>query len=137
MLIGELSKRSGFSRDTIRYYQKLGLIPTDVNNKHTGNSYNDYPLEMLARLHHIHHLKECGFTLLEIRRLLTNDKDSNACDNLPAKLVDKLLKIDQRIAILLEHRKSLLQIQTLCSGSCSTDQGIPECVPPLTARKNG
>lgn len=131
MLIGELSKRSGFTRDTIRYYEKLGLVVMSKGQR-AGNGYKNYSLETLERLQHIHHLKECGFTLLEVRRLLIQGDSGSACDDLPAQLVDKILKIDQKMAVLLEYKKSLLQIQARCNGGCGTSQGVPDCVAPST-----
>lgn len=72
MLIGELSKRSGFSRDTIRYYEKLELIALSKTARREHN-YKDYPLEVLQRLLVIKKYKELGFTLEEIRELLVRE----------------------------------------------------------------
>lgn len=69
MLIGELSKRSGFSRDTIRYYEKIALIVTPRKLR-KGNNYKDYPDETLLVLEAIRKYKDLGFTLEEIRELL-------------------------------------------------------------------
>ncbi|MBX2906508.1 MAG: MerR family transcriptional regulator [Taibaiella sp.] len=69
MLIGQLSKLTGFSRDTIRYYEKIGLI--EMPKKRGGQgSYKDYPEEIVERLRAIRKYKELGFTLEEIRELL-------------------------------------------------------------------
>jgi DNA-binding transcriptional MerR regulator len=69
MLIGELSKRSGFSRDTIRYYEKIGLIELPKKSR-KENNYKDYPVEVLFLLRAIRKYKDLGFTLEEIRELL-------------------------------------------------------------------
>ena len=68
MLIGELSKRSGFSRDTIRYYEKIGLI--EVPKARREHNYKDYPEEILQQLLVIKKYKSLGFTLEQIRELL-------------------------------------------------------------------
>lgn len=69
MLIGQLSKRSGFSKDTIRYYEKIGLIEqTELSVKENG--YKDYPEQVLHKLRVIRKFKDMGFTLEEIRELL-------------------------------------------------------------------
>ncbi|HEY9178592.1 MAG TPA: MerR family transcriptional regulator, partial [Flavipsychrobacter sp.] len=70
MLIGQLSKRSGFSRDTIRYYEKIGLIVLPKQPRQNSNNYKDYPEEVLLVLKTIRKYKELGFTLEEIRELL-------------------------------------------------------------------
>ncbi|MCD6063610.1 MAG: hypothetical protein K0R82_1521 [Flavipsychrobacter sp.] len=69
MLIGQLSKRTGFSKDTIRYYEKIGLI-TMPKRHGIGNSYKDYPEELVHVLTAIRKYKDLGFTLEEIRELL-------------------------------------------------------------------
>jgi len=69
MLIGQLSKLTGFSRDTIRYYEKIGLIELP-RRRHDDSSYKDYPEEVVQRLRAIRKYKELGFTLEEIRELL-------------------------------------------------------------------
>ncbi|MEZ5015515.1 MAG: MerR family transcriptional regulator [Flavipsychrobacter sp.] len=69
MLIGELSKRSGFSRDTIRYYEKIELIVVSKSARREHN-YKDYSEEVLEQLKAIKKYKELGFTLEEIRELL-------------------------------------------------------------------
>ena len=53
MLIGELSMRSGFSRDTIRYYEKLSLLT--ANHRDSENQYKNYGEEAVDRLRHIQH----------------------------------------------------------------------------------
>ncbi len=134
MLIGELAKQSGFPRDTIRYYEKLGLFTLSVGGR-GGNGYKNYPLEVLERLHQIHRLKGCGFTLLEIRRLLINGGSGHTCHDLPTQLTEKIAKLDEKMVVLREYRKSLLQIQRACSGACSTTEGLPDCIPRSTRVK--
>jgi DNA-binding transcriptional MerR regulator len=69
MLIGELSRKSGLSRDTIRFYEKLGLIRLGRRQRR-ANNYKEYPPEVLRRLLSINQLKEFGFTLAEIAEIL-------------------------------------------------------------------
>jgi MerR family transcriptional regulator, copper efflux regulator len=69
MLIGQLAKRTGFSKDTIRYYEKIKLIELPRQAKKHG-AYKDYPEEMVHILNAIRKYKELGMTLEEIRELL-------------------------------------------------------------------
>lgn len=69
MLIGQLSQLTGFSRDTIRYYEKIGLIELPRTRRPDSN-YKDYPEEMVHTLRAIRKYKDLGFTLEEIRELL-------------------------------------------------------------------
>lgn len=69
MLIGQLSKRTGFSKDTIRYYEKIGLLILPKRSR-MDKSYKDYPEELVHTLNAIRKYKDLGFTLEEIRELL-------------------------------------------------------------------
>lgn len=69
MLIGQLSSLTGFSRDTIRYYEKIGLLVLPVKARRENN-YKDYPDECVHVLRAIRKYKDLGFTLEEIRELL-------------------------------------------------------------------
>lgn len=69
MLIGQLSKRTGFSRDTIRFYEKIGLIKKPAL-KFRESAYKDYTDADVDTLLAIRKFKEFGFTLEEIREIL-------------------------------------------------------------------
>ncbi|MCB0699655.1 MAG: MerR family transcriptional regulator [Chitinophagales bacterium] len=88
MLIGELSKRSGFSRDTIRYYEKIGLIELDKDIRRENN-YKDYPERVLHVLKAIKKYKDLGYTLEEIRELLV-------LQSIKVLDISKLLQITER-----------------------------------------
>lgn len=69
MLIGQLSLRTGFSKDTIRFYEKIGLIVLPKKSR-MDKSYKDYPEGLIHTFNAIRKYKELGFTLEEIRELL-------------------------------------------------------------------
>ncbi|MDR3715349.1 MAG: MerR family transcriptional regulator [Puia sp.] len=69
MLIGELVLKSGLSRDTIRFYEKQGLIKIGCKQRR-NNNYKEYSEEVLKRLHTIKRMKNFGFTLNEAAGLL-------------------------------------------------------------------
>lgn len=69
MLIGELAKRADCSRDTIRFYERIGLIKGSRNQK-AGNTYKHYDTGMLERLDLVRKAKLLGFTLSEIKRII-------------------------------------------------------------------
>src|SRR4051812_10584716 len=68
MLIGQLSKLTGFSKDTIRFYEQIGLI--ELTMRRNNSKYKDYPEELVHTLKAIRKYKDLGFTLEEIRELL-------------------------------------------------------------------
>jgi DNA-binding transcriptional MerR regulator len=69
MLIGELSKKSGFSRDTIRFYEKKGLIALNGHAR-LENNFKNYSDDILKRLLAIKKIKEFGFTLEETKAMM-------------------------------------------------------------------
>ena len=64
--IGQLAKQSGISVDTIRYYEKIGLLQTP---KRTAGNYRYYSKPMLAELLFLKHCRELGITLQDIKNL--------------------------------------------------------------------
>lgn len=127
MLIGELSRRSGFSRDTIRYYDKLGLLPAVEHI--AANGYHLFGQSALLRLRQIGRLKQLGFALREIKELFASAALGSVCEGLPSRLRLKLQLIDAQMASLSSHRESLLEMQQGCNGRCASRDGIPDCVP--------
>lgn len=134
MLIGELAKHSGFSRDTIRYYEKLGLFTLNKTQNRATNSYKNYPLEILKRLLQIKLLKKNGFTLQEIYALFQSDGQMHVCEGLPAKLSGKVAAIENKIAELLAFKAALLQIHQACTEKCGLSNGIPTCIDTHTPK---
>lgn len=105
MLIGELSSISGFSKDTLRYYEKLSIIK-GVGRK--NNSYREYGYETLKILEIIHVGKDLGFTLMEIKKFI-EDIFYNDPNNRRQKVIlrAKLHEIDRQIEELKQVRKRL------------------------------
>jgi DNA-binding transcriptional MerR regulator len=127
MLIGDLSKQSGLSRDTLRYYEKLGLLVAASRN--ADNDYKHYGRVALERLQHVQRLKDVGFTLREVRQLLVDDAAFQPCANLPGQLATKIEALDQQVEALLAIKASLLDMQRHCTDDCAAPNGLPACVP--------
>ena len=100
MLIGELSKITGFSKDTIRYYEKLGLLKGC--KKILRNRYSDYSEETIALLSNIKMGKEYGLTLSEIKDLLRKHNHKNFCNFLMEAAIKKLHQINNELERLNE-----------------------------------
>lgn len=69
MRIGELAKRTGLSRDTIRFYEREKLIASEAP-KETTNSYRDYPEALVERLKMIVEARDAGFSVGELSELV-------------------------------------------------------------------
>lgn len=109
MLIGELSRLTGFSRDTIRFYEKEGLIKLGRRQRNMNN-YKDYSNEILQKLLIIKKLKGFGFTLNETADLIALMEENMAsCNRVGEQVQAKVQVIDQKIAELLNIKNRLLQ----------------------------
>lgn len=116
MLIGELAERSGFSRDTIRYYEKRGLLD-GREHRRQANNYRDYSEQALRRLLCIGQLKEHGFTLGEIRGFLELQESIDACEGVPEQLQEKLDRVERQIEQLQLFRQRLRSALSQCEGA--------------------
>ena len=107
MLISELSKRSGFSKDTIRYYEKIGLVELDKNARRENN-YKDYPVEVLQTLISIRNLKNLGFTLEEIREIIIRVQMKALDKSTTFRIIEqKIIHLDTQIDQLKQYRHRL------------------------------
>ena len=118
MLIGEIAKRTGFSTDTIRWYEKIGLIKLDKRAR-GPNNYRVYDQKVLARLLLIKQIKALGFTLKEVEDLLILDAiDDLNCNSVLEIMEPKLKVIEEKIAELEKLKSSLIKFKENCQGNC-------------------
>ena len=97
MRIGLLAKRSGLSVDTIRFYEKKGLLDSDLIVRRSNN-YRDYSEESLEQLMFIQQAKQLGFTLTEIQEWIQGIKSDRLTAGEKCEIIcQKLQKIDERI----------------------------------------
>ncbi|RZJ12622.1 MAG: MerR family transcriptional regulator [Rubrivivax sp.] len=104
MRIGTLSTLTGLSRDSLRFYEKRGLLQA----RRSDNGYRDYPTEAVQWLGYVRTAQQLGFTLAEIAvdlPLLAEGQDAGPA--LRATLARKLADIDARIAALQGLRTEL------------------------------
>ena len=110
MQIGELSKKSGFSRDTIRFYEKIGLIKVEDGDR-DRYQFKDYSEGVLRRLEAIRKMKEYGFTLQETRGLFVLFEEGVLDDTRGRRYVERKIKrIDQQINELITVKTKLQEI---------------------------
>ncbi len=118
MLISEVSNQTGFSRDTIRWYEKIGLIKLDKTSR-TKNNYRNYGAEIVQRLILIRQMKSFGFSLDEVRELLLLISiDDVNCDNVSKVIDPKILAIEKKIIELKQLKSKLVLAKETCSGNC-------------------
>jgi MerR family copper efflux transcriptional regulator len=126
LTIGTVAKRAGVPIDTIRYYEREGLLPVPLRRASGYRSYNE---SAIKRLRFIRRAKELGFTLEEIRDLLALSTDRRGGVRAVRKRAEqRLASIDARIAELMRIRNGLQQLIDICPG-----HGDPEHCPILRA----
>lgn len=129
MLIGELSEKTGLSRDTIRFYEKKGLIEIPKKLRRENN-YKEYPETILNKLNLIIKVKELGFTLNEIDTFfeLWGEEDAS-CENLVFTLENKVNQVDKQLDQLRQLKDRLNESLQKCrSSECGFEKTIPSCI---------
>jgi DNA-binding transcriptional MerR regulator len=117
MKIGELADRTGVSIDTIRFYERRGVLPPP---ERTESGYRTYTSTAVERLRFARRLQELGFTLDEIiDALAAHDAGSATCASERWRLDAVLDRIDARIDELRRLRKEVRRVMAGCDrGSC-------------------
>lgn len=134
MLIGQLVKETGLSKDTIRFYEKHGLISVS-HKERRSNNYKEYSKEILDRLLTIKRLKGFGFTLNEVSDLLGMiELNEASCNNVSHKITEKVNLLDEKIRELMAVRTMLLNGVKRCQDGCSPEQPEDNC-PILVSDK--
>ncbi|MCA5003648.1 MerR family transcriptional regulator [Sphingobacterium bovistauri] len=120
MLINELSKRTGVSIPTLRYYENYGLFQGLKDEKVKTNNYKDYDESIVEKMEMIKGAKEAGFTLSEIKKLLDSWYNKRLSVDKKVEIVhDKIKEIDGKIRQLKAVKKILLVcIDDIEQGDC-------------------
>ncbi|HNP63580.1 MAG TPA: MerR family transcriptional regulator [Woeseiaceae bacterium] len=118
--IGELSKRIGMSADTLRYYEKIRLLPPVARNTSGVRVYDD---QDVSRLNFIRRAQRMNFTLAEIRKLLEMREDpQNVRTDVRALMQKKLLEVEEQLEELNTLRNEMRLLINLCRGA---EDGCP------------
>lgn len=112
--IGQLAKKAKVNIQTIRYYERRGLIPEPPR---WDSGYRQYPREMVTRLLFIRRAKELGFSLKEIGELLSlRLEPKTPCSEVKSKADEKLSDIADKIKILQCMKNALIKLTEACKG---------------------
>lgn len=120
MLINELSKKTGISSHTIRFYEKSGLIKGKRDETVKSNNYFHYDEETIEKLEFINDAKSVGFTINEIGQMIDawyNNKFSK--EEKLNILEDKLRALKHKLKEIKEMKKMISQFKTdIINGDC-------------------
>jgi len=110
MTIGRLARASGVHVETIRYYQRRGLLPEPPR---PAGSVRRYGADTIARLGFIRRAQELGFTLEEVKTLLRLGETPN-CRDARSLAANKLSVVETRLADLARMRTALRSLIAQC-----------------------
>ena len=122
MQIGHLATQAGVAIDTVRYYERQGLLPPPERR---ASGYRQYRQPDIARLRFIRRAKELGFSLQDIRDLLRLSGDADADrGEVRALAQQRLTDIERKLRELEAMRTTLAHLVGQCSGQGSLE-GCP------------
>lgn len=123
LTIGKLAALAEVSADTLRFYEREGLIAPA--SKSTGG-YRLYDKDAVVRLRFIKQARDCGFTLTEIQHLLVLRNQSEACcGDVRQRAVEKKLQLETKIRALLGMSKALDHLIADCANEAHPIEGCP------------
>jgi len=118
--IGEIKKITGHSADTLRYYEKIGVLPTIARN---SSGLRLYDKKDISRLQFIKRAQSMNFTLDEIKKLLIMRENPIQCkDSIRQLTFEKLQSIEEQLKNLTTMKKEFTLLLNLCHGS---ENGCP------------
>jgi MerR family mercuric resistance operon transcriptional regulator len=120
LTIGQLAKKANVNLETIRYYERRGLLPAPPRNKSGHRRYSDKDLK---RTIFIKQTQALGFSLKEISDLLSLKTESGkTCHDVKQKVKAKLIDVEEKIETLQRMRQILIKLKNSCPGQGSLDE---------------
>ncbi|ARS26969.1 MerR family transcriptional regulator [Sphingomonas sp. KC8] len=126
--IGNLAKATDTKVETIRYYERIGLLAAP---ERTGSNYRAYGAEALARLSFIRRARDLGFSIDQVRALLdlAGDKQRD-CGSVDTLASEHLAEVDRKLADLNALRRELSALIISCNGGTVSECRILEALAP-------
>lgn len=122
--IGEVARRSGVAVDTVRYYERRGVLPPAARR---ASGYRAFAPATVERIRFAKSLQALGFTLDEVVELLRAiDSGEASCEQESPRLATVLARIDAQLASLRTVRRRLARTMRRCAdGACTVlDQAV-------------
>ena len=121
LMIGQVARSAGVGVETVRFYERSGLLE-EPSRKPSG--YRQYDEMVVSRLRFIKRAKELGFTLKEIKELLSlRLEPSSSCADVKSKAAGKITEIESKIRTLQRMKKALVKL----TGACDQKAETVEC----------
>lgn len=127
-MIGDLGKATNTKVETVRYYERIGLLPKPVRS--SGN-YRTYGAAELGRLSFIRRARDLGFSLDQVRALLSLSDDRTCdCAGIDRIANEHLREVDRKLADLGALRRELKAVIESCDGGTVAECRIIEALAP-------
>jgi Cu(I)-responsive transcriptional regulator len=128
LAIGDLGRQTGTKVETVRYYERIGLLSPPAR---TAGNYRAYTTDHLNRLSFIRRARDLGFSLEQVRTLLDlSDDRKRSCDAIDSIAKEHLAEVDRKIVDLKALRRELNRMITQCSCGTVADCRIIEALSP-------
>jgi Cu(I)-responsive transcriptional regulator len=126
--IGELAKQTHTKVETIRYYERIGLLPEPAR---TAGNYRSYDDVQLGRLSFVRRARDLGFSLDQVRELLDlADQRDRSCEAVDTIARQHLVEVERKIADLTALRDELSDVIGRCRRGTVADCRIIETLAP-------
>ena len=109
----EVAEHAGVNVQTIRYYERRGLLPEPPRRP---SGYRNYSEDDVTRVRFIKRAQEIGFTLAEIQDMLSLRADPDAAAEMKQRSEAKIQEIDEKIRDLEQVKRRLSELSDICSG---------------------
>lgn len=128
LTIGELARGAGTKVETVRFYEKIGLIPAPAR---TAGNYRAYGPAHLNRLSFVRRSRDLGFSLDQVRAMLDlADERDRSCEAIDAIAREHLIEVERKIADLEALRRELGSIVNQCHSGTVAECRIIEALSP-------
>lgn len=120
LTIGKLAKAAGVRVETVRFYEREGLLPKPPRKL---SGYRQYPPDAVERVLFIRRAKKLGFTLKEITELLELRVDPDkSCADVRALATAKIVDVEEKLADLARIKAALERLAKACRGKGPTSE---------------
>ena len=132
MNIGELARATDSKPETIRYYERIGLLPVPPR---TGGNYRDYSAAHVSRLAFARRARDLGFSIEQVRALLDlADHKEQSCEAVDAIAREHLVQVKRKLADLAALRRELESLIGQCRHGTIAECRILEALAPGAAQ---
>jgi len=123
--IGQVAHKAGVGVETIRFYEREGLLEEPARGV---SGYRQYPEQVVKRIRFIKRAQRLGFSLKEITELLLRVDAQTTCEEVKRRTEAKIAEVERKMVELQRMRQALLNVASLCTG-----QGPASACPMLDA----